>query len=188
MSRENLVEPKDPRLALPQSRLDDLLAELQTRLQTVTATRDRVYTLLDGVVAVGTNLDLEVVLKQIVGAAITLVRARYGALGIVGKIPTPMLLLGLVALGGSVIAKIPLAALAAVTAYVGFGLLEWSTWKRLTRMRRLDALAFLSTAVSVLATNAVFAVAIGCSFYVFDWALHRLRGAESLPVPADKAA
>ena len=85
MSRENLVEPKDPRPALPQSRLDDLLAELQTRLQTVTATRDRVYTLLDGVVAVGTNLDLETVLRQIVEAAITLVRARYGALGIIGE-------------------------------------------------------------------------------------------------------
>jgi hypothetical protein len=34
-------------------------------------------------------------------------------------------------------------------------------------MRRLDAAAFLSTAVAVLSTNAVAAVAIGCSFYVF---------------------
>src|ERR1700722_12316916 len=85
MSRENLVEPKDPHPALPQLRLDDLLAELQTRLQTVLDTRDRVYTLLEAVVAVGTNLDLETVLRQIVEAAITLVRARYGALGIIGE-------------------------------------------------------------------------------------------------------
>ncbi len=79
------MEPTDPHLALPQLRLDDLLTELQSRLQTVLATRDRVYTLLEAVVAVGTNLDLEMVLKQIVEAAITLVRARYGALGIIGE-------------------------------------------------------------------------------------------------------
>src|SRR5260370_39101837 len=98
-----------------------------------------------------------------------------------------VILLALVALGGPLIAGIPVAALAAVTAYVGFGLLEWSTWKRLARMRRLDAVAFLATAVSVLATNAVFAVAIGCSFYVFDWALRRLRSGGGCPLPADTA-
>jgi signal transduction histidine kinase len=69
---------------LPQLRPDELLTELQSRLQTVLATRDRVYALLDAVVAVGANLDLETVLKQIVEAAITLVRARYGALGVIG--------------------------------------------------------------------------------------------------------
>jgi signal transduction histidine kinase len=79
------VESASPHPALPQLRLDDLLSELQARLQAVVATRDRVYTLLDAVVAVGTNLDLETVLTQIVEAAITLVRARYGALGIIGE-------------------------------------------------------------------------------------------------------
>ena len=79
------MEPTDPHLALPQLRLDDLLTELQARLQTVLATRDRVYTLLEAVVAVATSLDLEMVLKQIVEAAITLVRARYGALGIISE-------------------------------------------------------------------------------------------------------
>jgi signal transduction histidine kinase len=79
------VESTGPHPALPQLRLDDLLGELQARLQAVVATRDRVYTLLDAVVAVGTNLDLETVLTQIVEAAITLVRARYGALGIIGE-------------------------------------------------------------------------------------------------------
>src|SRR3984957_4254596 len=85
MSGEGSVEPTGSHPALPQLRLDDLLSELQARLQTVLATRDRGYTLLDAVVAVGTNLDLETVLKQIVEAAITLVRARYGALGIIGE-------------------------------------------------------------------------------------------------------
>jgi SulP family sulfate permease len=81
-------------------------------------------------------------------------------------------LLVLLAFGAGVIARIPLAALAGVTAYVGLGLLEWSTWRRLHRMRRLDAAAFLATAAAVITTNAVAAVAIGCSFYV----IHRVAG------------
>jgi signal transduction histidine kinase len=79
------VESSEPHPMLPQLRLDDLLNELQSRLATVLATRDRVYALLEAVVAVGANLDLEMVLKQIVEAAIALVRARYGALGVVGE-------------------------------------------------------------------------------------------------------
>ncbi len=79
------MESPDPHPILPQLRLDDLLTELQSRLQTVLATRDRVYALLEAVVSVGANLDLEMVLKQIVEAASTLVRARYGALGVIGE-------------------------------------------------------------------------------------------------------
>ena len=75
-------------------------------------------------------------------------------------------MLVLLGFGSGLIARIPLAALAGVTAYVGLSLLEWSTWRRLHRMRRLDAAAFLATAAAVLTTNAVAAVAIGCSFYV----------------------
>jgi len=71
-----------------------------------------------------------------------------------------------VGFGSGVIAHIPLAALAGVTAYVGLSLLEWSTWRRLHRMRRLDAAGFLATAAAVLTTNAVAAVAIGCALYV----------------------
>jgi len=74
-------------------------------------------------------------------------------------------ILGFIALGGEYISRIPIPALAGVTAYVGICLLEWSTWGRLARMRRVDALAFLSTAIAVLLVNAVLAVAIGCSFY-----------------------
>ncbi len=77
------MEP-DAQPILPQLRLDDLLAELQSRLQAVLATRDRVHALLEAVVAIGGNLDLEVVLHKIVEAAVSLVRARYGALGVLG--------------------------------------------------------------------------------------------------------
>jgi signal transduction histidine kinase len=77
------VDP-EPRPVLPQLRLDDLLAELQSRLQAVLATRDRVHVLLEAVVAVGGNLDLEIVLRKIIETAVPLVRARYGALGVIG--------------------------------------------------------------------------------------------------------
>ena len=74
----------EPRPVLPQLRLDDLLAELQSRLQAVLATRDRVHVLLEAVVAVGGNLDLEIVLRKIIETAVPLVQARYGALGVIG--------------------------------------------------------------------------------------------------------
>jgi signal transduction histidine kinase len=70
---------------VPQLRLDDLLAELQVRLAAVVKTRDRMHGLLEAVVAVGSNLDLEVMLRQIVEAAVGLVDARYGALGVIGE-------------------------------------------------------------------------------------------------------
>src|ERR1700683_5476703 len=79
------MEPSQGRRLLPQFRLDDLLAELQVRLSAAVKTRDRVHALLEAVVAVGSNLELEVVLRQIVEAAVTLVDARYGALGVIGE-------------------------------------------------------------------------------------------------------
>jgi SulP family sulfate permease len=57
-------------------------------------------------------------------------------------------------------------ALAGVTAWMGLCLLDWSAWRRLPKMSRVDAAAFLVTAIAVLAVNAVLAVAIGCSLYV----------------------
>jgi signal transduction histidine kinase len=79
------VSSESPRSVLPNLRLDELLAELQVRLQAVLATRDRVNALFEAVVAVGTNLDLEVVLRGIVQSAVGLVDARYGAMGVIGE-------------------------------------------------------------------------------------------------------
>jgi signal transduction histidine kinase len=79
------VDPNQGRPLLPHLHLDDLLAELQVRLTAVVQTRDRVHSLLEAVVAVGSNLELEVVLRQIVEAAVSLVNARYGALGVIGE-------------------------------------------------------------------------------------------------------
>ncbi len=79
------MESPEPHLILPHLRLDDLLSELQTRVQAVLDTRDRVHALLEAVVAVGSNLELEAVLRRIVQAAVTLVDARYGALGVIDR-------------------------------------------------------------------------------------------------------
>ncbi|HEY2127237.1 MAG TPA: GAF domain-containing protein [Streptosporangiaceae bacterium] len=79
------MESPEPHLLLPHLRLDDLLSELQSRVQAVLDTRDRVHALLEAVVAVGSNLELEAVLRRIVQAAVTLVDARYGALGVIDQ-------------------------------------------------------------------------------------------------------
>jgi len=79
------MESPEPHPVLPHLRLDDLLSELQGRVEAVVATRDRVHGLLEAVVAVGSDLQLEAVLRRIVEAAVTLVDAGYGALGVVGE-------------------------------------------------------------------------------------------------------
>jgi SulP family sulfate permease len=74
-------------------------------------------------------------------------------------------LAGILWIGAGFVSHIPLPALAGVTAWMGLCLLDWSAWRRLPKMSRVDAAAFLATAGSVLAVNAVLAVAIGCSLY-----------------------
>ncbi|GGO90464.1 sensor histidine kinase [Wenjunlia tyrosinilytica] len=69
---------------LPQLRLDELLEELQARVDAARGTRDRVHSLLEAVLSVGRELDLEHVLRRIVEAAVLLVDAQYGALGVIG--------------------------------------------------------------------------------------------------------
>ncbi|MFE1975315.1 histidine kinase, partial [Streptomyces hygroscopicus] len=71
--------------ALPQLRLDELLEGLQRQVARVRAARDRVHTLLDAVLVIGSDLELEVVLQRIVESAVSLVDARYGALGVLGE-------------------------------------------------------------------------------------------------------
>ncbi|MGW3075766.1 GAF domain-containing sensor histidine kinase [Kitasatospora sp. NPDC001132] len=70
---------------VPNLRLDALLGELQARLDAARGTRDRVHSLLEAVLAVGRDLELSQALRHIVEAAVTLVDARYGALGVIGE-------------------------------------------------------------------------------------------------------
>ncbi|MFJ4521954.1 GAF domain-containing protein [Streptomyces sp. NPDC088810] len=70
---------------LPQFRLDELLDELQARLDAARGTQNRVHSLLEAVLSVGRELDLEQVLRGIVEAAAALVDAEYAALGVIGS-------------------------------------------------------------------------------------------------------
>jgi signal transduction histidine kinase len=70
---------------LPRLRLDELLEELQVRINAVRGTRDRVHSLLEAVLSVGRELDLAQVLQRIVESAVVLVDAEYGALGVIDE-------------------------------------------------------------------------------------------------------
>jgi two-component system, NarL family, sensor histidine kinase DevS len=80
-------DPAVPSLGLgPLSRvrLDALLQELLDRVGEVMASRERLRSLLDAVVAIGTDLDLHSTLERIVRVGCELADARYGALGVLG--------------------------------------------------------------------------------------------------------
>lgn len=81
---ERPAEGRDGGPAAPQLRLDELLEGLQAQITQVRATRDRVHTLLDAVLSIGSDLDLDVVLRRITESAVALVDAQYGALGVLG--------------------------------------------------------------------------------------------------------
>ncbi|MGA4544284.1 GAF domain-containing protein [Uniformispora flossi] len=66
---------------VPRMRLD----ELQTHIERVRGSRDRIHLLLEAVLTVGGDLELEAVLRKIVESAVSLVDARYGALGVIGE-------------------------------------------------------------------------------------------------------
>ncbi|MEU5371533.1 GAF domain-containing protein [Streptomyces sp. NPDC005951] len=70
---------------LPRLKLDELLDVLQVHIDQVRGARDRLNGLLDAVMSVGRELALPQVLRDIVEAAVSLVDAEYGALGVVGS-------------------------------------------------------------------------------------------------------
>ncbi|MFF7047252.1 GAF domain-containing protein [Streptomyces griseorubiginosus] len=76
--------PEEARVRLPHLKLDELLEELQARIDAARGTRDRVHSLLEAVLSVGRELDLEQALYSIVQAAAVLVDAQYAALGVIG--------------------------------------------------------------------------------------------------------
>jgi signal transduction histidine kinase len=81
--RNDVAFPEQPRVRLPQLKLDELLEELQARIDAARGTRDRVHTLLVAVLSVGRELELEHALHSIVEAAALLVNAEYAALGVI---------------------------------------------------------------------------------------------------------
>jgi hypothetical protein len=73
---------------------------------------------------------------------------RCGGTTRLANILHAVFLLGFLWLGAGFVAHIPLPALAGVTAWMGLCLLDWSAWRRLPKMSRVDAAAFLLTAFS----------------------------------------
>ncbi|CAM2778391.1 GAF domain-containing protein [Prescottella defluvii] len=62
--------------------LEELLADMRSRLVDSVATPARLRELLEAVLVVGAGLELDSILQRIVQAATTLLDARYGALGV----------------------------------------------------------------------------------------------------------
>jgi hypothetical protein len=85
-SAGSAAEHDKPRVTetLSQRRLRALLAEVQERIEEIVGTRDRMDGLLEAVLVVSSGLELDATLRQIVQAAVDLVDARYGALGVLG--------------------------------------------------------------------------------------------------------
>lgn len=107
----------------------------------------------------------------------SLANVRCGGSTRVSNVLHSVFLLCFLIMGAGFVAQIPIPALAGVTAWMGICLLDWSTWRRLPKMRRVDAAAFLGTACSVLVVNAVAAVAIGCSAYALHYIYARAKAA-----------
>ena len=71
--------------ALSGLRLNELLHEVSERIAEIAASQDQLHGLLDAVVGVAGGLELPATLRRIVDAAVRLVDAEYGALGVIGS-------------------------------------------------------------------------------------------------------
>lgn len=78
-ARESLQFPDVPKLEL-----DQLIDQLIDRAQDVKRTQGRLRTLLTAIETITSDLSLDAVLRNIVGAACELASARYAALGVIG--------------------------------------------------------------------------------------------------------
>jgi SulP family sulfate permease len=90
---------------------------------------------------------------------------RCGGTTPISNVMHALFLFLLVELGSGALAHIPLAALAGVTAWMGFCLLDIRAWRRLPKIPPVDAIAFLGTALGVMTVNAAAAVLLGCAIH-----------------------
>ncbi len=82
-STEYGLEGRPPVIGtLAQSRLRELLAEVQDRIAEIVGVRDQMDRLIEAMLVVTAGLELDNTLRAIVHTAIELVDARYGALGV----------------------------------------------------------------------------------------------------------
>ncbi|MGN2639714.1 GAF domain-containing protein [Nocardia takedensis] len=74
--------PRIPEPGVAQSRLRELLGQVQDRMAEIVGVRDQMDRLIEAMLVVTAGLDLDNTLRSIVHTAIELVDARYGALGV----------------------------------------------------------------------------------------------------------
>lgn len=90
-------------------------------------------------------------------------------------------------LGSAFVSHIPLPALGGITVWMSFSLLHWGTWRRLHKMRKRDAWAFVLTSLAVLVVNSVVALLIGCAVYLVPKLFGRSSNAAKAPEPVSPA-
>jgi signal transduction histidine kinase len=76
------MQSDDRKAALADLRRRDLVHEIHAQLDELQGARDQTEKLLQVIMGISTDLDLDATLDRIVGAAIELTGARYGALGV----------------------------------------------------------------------------------------------------------
>jgi SulP family sulfate permease len=108
---------------------------------------------------------------------------RCGGTSRISNLAHAVVLLAILWMGSGFVSHMPIPAIAGVTAWMGLCLLDWSAWRRLPKMSRVDAAAFLVTAIAVMSVNAVLAVAFGCACYALRWIYDRYRRSGQLPEP-----
>lgn len=86
-------------------------------------------------------------------------------------------LLLIAVLASGMIARLPVAALAAVLLVVGYRLIDLRTLRRIARASRFEAMIFIGTAVAIVLTDFVSGVAVGLIMALVNFA-HRQRSVD----------
>lgn len=84
MVDQPVESPSSAALESDGTRIDDLRREFVARADELLQTQERIRGLVSAVVSIAEDLSLEAVLNRVVESACTLLRARYGALGVIG--------------------------------------------------------------------------------------------------------
>lgn len=120
----------------------------------------------------------------------TAVNVRAGAHTRMAAIVHALVLIGVVYFGGSLVAEIPLAALAGVLMVTAVRMVERHNVLAVLRSTRSDALVLVVTMITTVAFDLIVAVEIGVAVAAF-LALRnvaRTSGAEAEPVPVDEGS
>ncbi|KDA04699.1 MFS transporter [Microbacterium sp. CH12i] len=109
----------------------------------------------------------------------TAVNVRAGARSRLASIVHGLLLLAIVLVGASVVARIPLAALAGVLMVTAFRMISIATVRTVVGSTRADAAVFIITAIVTVSVDLIYAVLIGIAVAAF-FALRQLARASGV--------